>query len=104
MTTEIRWWDSAPAEADPAEQPATLPSPATGPGPTGRVRPPDPAATVAPAAHGPGARLDYWLAGVPVVAAALWVAGFRGADPQAMTGRIDRVLGRLRVDVPSPMS
>jgi DNA-binding NarL/FixJ family response regulator len=25
-------------------------------------------------------------------------------DPQAMTGRIDRVLGRLRVDVPSPMS
>ena len=37
-----------------------------------------------PPPYGPGARLDYWLAGVPVVAAALWVMSFLGVDPRTM--------------------
>ena len=72
-STETRWWDSELPGAEAPAEPQTT-----------SVRPPDVADAVAPAAYGPGARLDYWLAVVPVVAAALWIAGFWGADPRTM--------------------
>jgi hypothetical protein len=76
MSAEVRWWDSVlPAESGASAPTRTQPAP---------VRPPDAAGTVAPAAYGPGARLDYWLAGVPVVAAALWVLSMWGLDPYTM--------------------
>ena len=80
MSVEVRWWDQETETARGAGAAAPVPEK------TARVRPPDAAGAVAPAAHGPGAKLDYWLAVVPVAAALLWVASLWSADPRAMTG------------------
>jgi hypothetical protein len=88
MATGLRWWDSdlpedthspAPLLAEGERSPGSRVTTQAV-----RVRPPDAAAAVAPPAHGPGARLDYWLAGVPVVAVTVWVASFWGVNPRSM--------------------